>query len=257
MICTTILDMSVAKTTSTKKLHRADTLAVRHFDTGEIVDTIVVPSYLSTEAVYRLLAQAVHVLRKRVRIRRAHTKTRSEVRGGGRKPWRQKGTGRSRHGSIRSPLWVGGGVVFGPRSHRPRVVPLPVNMRRRAFSSSLAVHIKAGTLHIIRFGDTLPQKTKEAARALKGARGLLVLVGGSHALLARAVRNIPSVEVLLVAHAAVEDVLKARQVWVDEDSLSLLERRCVAKSRTIPATVRRPREMVNDAGSLKDAGSQS
>src|SRR5690554_5249815 len=93
------------------------------------------------------------------------TKTRSEVRGGGRKPWRQKGTGRARHGSIRSPVWVGGGTVFGPhpRSYRQK---MPKKMRQAALRSALSV--KAGSGQIIVVDDLSMEapKTKEMVRVL-------------------------------------------------------------------------------------------
>src|SRR5687767_13595733 len=85
------------------------------------VTKVAAPAFLAVAASPLLLAQALHTSRKRTRIRRAHTKERAEVRGGGRKPWKQKGTGRSRHGSSRSPIWVGGGTTFGPRSRHERI----------------------------------------------------------------------------------------------------------------------------------------
>jgi large subunit ribosomal protein L4 len=206
-------------------------LPVREFISGKIISTLVTPAHLSTTGSAALLAQAVHVLRKRRRIRRAHTKKRADVQGGGRKPWRQKGTGRARVGSIRSPLWVGGGVVFGPRSRKERVVPLPINMRRTAFASALAAHTQQGSLAILRFTQEISAKTKEVATLTSGLPGLLILVDVSHAKLIRAARNLAAVKVLSVQQATTEDILRARHIWVDEAGLALLEKRCTVKAR--------------------------
>jgi large subunit ribosomal protein L4 len=105
----------------------------------------------------------------------ASTKTRSEVRGGGKKPWRQKGTGRARHGSTRSPIWVGGGVVFGPKP-RDYSKRFPKKMRAAALRSALASKAQAGNVWVLD-GFTEP-KTKAAAACLKaaGISGRVLLV---------------------------------------------------------------------------------
>src|SRR5687767_11753501 len=121
------------------------------------------------------------------------TKTRSDVRGGGKKPWRQKGTGRARHGSTRSPIWVGGGTVFGPKP-RDYTVRFPKKMRRAALRSALAS--KAGDGRVWILDGFTEAKTKAAAAALRGAgidgRILVVLDAGadSSATVDRAFRNL-------------------------------------------------------------------
>jgi large subunit ribosomal protein L4 len=145
----------------------------------------------------------------------ASTKTRSEVRGGGQKPWRQKGTGRARHGSIRSPLWVGGGIVFGPkpRSHEKRI---PKKMRRAALRSALADKANDYAVWIIE-GFTEP-RTKAAVAALKTAgidgRVLIVLDGDDdHARdVDRAFRNLDRAAFALFGSLSAYDVLVADAV---------------------------------------------
>lgn len=195
--------------------------------------TVPAPAYLASAAALILLAQAVHTQRKRVRVRRAHTKQRGEVRGGGRKPWKQKHTGRARAGSIRSPLWVGGGTVFGPRTRHVFVRTMPVTMRRRALATALHQHLATETLHVVFFALPLPETTKEFLAVLSEVpHGLLVVAATKHAGLSRVARNVPGVRVLPAATITTADILRARQVWLDEAALPLLERRCTQAPKT-------------------------
>src|SRR3989344_2772080 len=97
----------------------------------------------------------------------AHTKTRGEVRGGGRKPWRQKGTGRARHGSTRSPIWKGGGVSGGPRNDKNYERTIPQKMRRRALHMVLSEKVKNNLLVVIDSLDMEKAKTKQMAATIK------------------------------------------------------------------------------------------
>ena len=142
----------------------------------------------------------------------ASTKTRSEVRGGGTKPWRQKGTGRARHGSIRSPIWVGGGVVWGPkpRSHSVRVNK---KVRKLALRSALADKAQAGRVWLLDgFEET---KTSAAAACLKGAgvEGKVLLVldpeDENSRTVDRAFRNLGSAAFALVGSLSTYDILVA------------------------------------------------
>jgi large subunit ribosomal protein L4 len=145
----------------------------------------------------------------------ASTKTRSEVRGGGTKPWRQKGTGRARHGSIRSPIWVGGGVVFGPKP-RDFSVKVPKKMKKAALRSAFADKASAGRVWVL--GDFTETKTKAAAAALANAgiegRVLIVLDPqdeGSRTV-DRAFRNLKKAAFSLVGAVGTYDVLVADHV---------------------------------------------
>ena len=159
-----------------------------------------------------LMHQVVTAQLAAARSGTASTKTRSEVRGGGSKPWRQKGTGRARHGSSRSPIWVGGGVVFGPHP-RDYTQRLPKKMRKAALRSALADKANAGQVFILDgFSDT---KTKAAAEALKsaGIEGKVLLVldpadEGSRTV-DRAFRNLGNAAFSLIGSLSTYDVLVA------------------------------------------------
>lgn len=162
-----------------------------------------------------LMHQVVTAQLAAARSGTASTKTRSEVRGGGQKPWRQKGTGRARHGSIRSPIWVGGGTVFGPKP-RDHSVRLPKKMRKAALRSALTDKAGAGAIWVLDgFTET---KTKAAAAALDAAgisgRLLIVLDPDAESSIAvdRAFRNLDKAAFSLVSSLSTYDVLVADAV---------------------------------------------
>lgn len=150
----------------------------------------------------------------------ASVKDRSEVRGGGKKPWRQKGTGRARHGSSRSPIWRSGGVTFGPtpRSYR---VKLNQKVRQLALRSALSFHAKNNTLIVIDALNLEQPKTK-AFKAMLNATGVegkvLVVANEFSDNLALAARNIPTVQFSLASHVSTYDILNAKTLLLTKDA---------------------------------------
>ena len=157
------------------------------------------------------------------------TKTRGKVRGGGAKPWRQKGTGRARAGSSRSPIWTGGGTVFGPQ---PRHYTFKVNRkeRRAALRSALSLHAGRESLHVFDptpFGDD--PSTKRAAALLAGlALPLLVVLTHPQERGALSFRNLDRVSVLPADGVGVADIVGAATLVASREALSELEGRATS-----------------------------
>lgn len=195
----------------------AESITAKVLDaTGNVTGECDLPPELFGGAINgAVMHQVVTAQLAAARAGTASTKTRSEVRGGGSKPWRQKGTGRARHGSIRSPIWTGGGVVFGPKPHG-HSVRVNKKMRKAALRSALADKATAGRVWIV--DGFTEAKTKAAAALLKAAdvegRVLLVLDPGSDgdAAVDRAFRNLPESAFALVGALATYDVLVADHV---------------------------------------------
>lgn len=154
------------------------------------------------------------------------TKGRSEVSGGGRKPWKQKGTGRARQGSIRATQWKGGGKPFGP-TPRSYAQGLPRQMRRSALRAAVAARIADGALKVVEALGAADGKTKSLVARL-GALGLaaeptVLVVGEVGELLARAARNVPWLTVETPAHVSAYQLLRARQAVFERGALLALE----------------------------------
>jgi large subunit ribosomal protein L4 len=153
------------------------------------------------------------------------TKTRGEVSGGGRKPYRQKGTGRARQGSIRAPQWEGGGVVFGPHPHS-HDLNMPRKQRRLALRSALTT--KAREHQIVVLGDISLEapRTRAVVDLLRGAdagKRVLLVLGSHHELLEKSARNIPEVRVTLAGNLSVRDLLAAETVFMTRDAIEHVE----------------------------------
>ncbi|MBP3966726.1 MULTISPECIES: 50S ribosomal protein L4 [Paenibacillus] len=174
----------------------------------------------------------VHVLHSAVLLQQASerrgthkTKGRSEVRGGGRKPWKQKGTGRARQGSIRSPQWVGGGTVFGP-TPRSYSFKLPKKVRRLAIKSALSSKVIDNEIIVLDQLAFAQPKTKEFAAILnnlKVARKALVVTAGYEDNVALAARNIPNVKFVAADGINVLDVMKYDKLIITKEAVEKVQ----------------------------------
>jgi len=176
-------------------------------------------SHIVHRAVVRHLANA--------RQGNASTKTRAEVRGGGRKPWRQKGTGRARAGSIRSPLWRGGGVIFGPK---PRDYSLKLNRKERRLALRTALASRSDQLIVVEnFAEQFPQpKTRELVDALQrwgvepGQKVLLILAEIPESVYLSA-RNVPYLQLVRADSINVYDLLLAKVIVATADAIAIIQ----------------------------------
>ena len=176
------------------------------------------------------------VVRAQLAAARAGTsssKRRGEVSGGGKKPWRQKGTGRARQGSTRAPHWSGGGVVFGPKP-RDYDMKVPRKMRALALRSALSDRAREGRVAVVdRFAFDAP-KTKAAADALRalGVTGKsLIVIEAVDEVVGKSFRNLPDVHMITAAQLNTHDVLNAEWLVFTKAALDQLEERTAAKPK--------------------------
>ncbi len=150
----------------------------------------------------------------------AHTKTKGEVRGGGRKPWKQKGTGRARQGSIRNPQWKGGGVAFGPRKNRNFEKKVNIKMKRKALSMTLTDKVNSGSFIVIEKLEFPAIKTKNATQLLaqlptKG-KSVLIALPAKNETIVKSVRNVPKIHAVLANSLNVVDVVGHQTILTDK-----------------------------------------
>ncbi len=160
------------------------------------------------------------------------TKTRGMVRGGGGKPWRQKGTGRARAGSSRSPVWTGGGTVFGP-SPRHYTVKVNRKARRAALRAVLSLHAERGTISVLDTDAFQIPSTKRAAELLAGRRdgSVLLALGETEVAAAKSFRNLERVNVLLADGTGIADLVGAAELVVSRAALASLTERASKTDR--------------------------
>ena len=175
-----------------------------------------------------LLHQAVVMQLANRRAGSAATKTKGFVSGGGKKPWRQKGTGRARSGSIRSPIWVGGGTVFGP-TPRDYSYRMPRSARRAALLSALSLKHREGKLIVVDKLELEAAKTKIMAQALAELKvtSALIVIAQPDAVIERSARNLPQVKVLRSDGLNVYDLLRYEHLILTAGALKSLEERLV------------------------------
>jgi large subunit ribosomal protein L4 len=176
-----------------------------------------------------LLHQAVVMQLANRRAGSAATKSKGFVRGGGKKPWRQKGTGRARAGSTRSPIWVGGGTVFGP-TPRDYSYRMPRSARHQALLSALSLKNRDGRIIVVDKLELEAAKTKLMVAALAQLKiaSALIVIAQADVNLERSARNLPRIKVLRVEGLNVYDLLRYDHLVLTVGALKLLEERLAA-----------------------------
>ena len=192
---------------------------------GKEIEKIAVPEDIYGKKVGRgvLYSVVVNHLANR-RMGTSSSKTRTEVRGGGRKPWKQKGTGRARAGTIRSPLWRGGGVIFGPKP-RDYSYKMPDKIRRLALKGALSAKVSDGMLAVVDNMNLSQPKTKELLAILKKFifKKTLLVTKDKNAVIAG--RNIPDIAVADPGSVNAYDVLNCEKIIITKEALSVLNSR--------------------------------
>jgi len=159
----------------------------------------------------------------------AHTKDRSEVRGGGRKPWAQKGTGRARHGSNRSPIWTGGGVTFGPRKDNNYKTKINKKVRRKALKMCLSDRVATDNFKVVEDFNYAEPKTKLFSNFLeklfteqKGSKSFLILTAGKDEKIMRMTKNLKNVSVIRAEDLNVMEVLNKKDLIASREAVDAI-----------------------------------
>ncbi len=162
----------------------------------------------------------------------AHTKDRSERRGGGAKPWRQKGTGRARHGSIRSPIWRGGGVTFGPTKERVFAKKINKKMKRKALFMVLSSKVKDKEIILLDKIELAEAKTKKMVELFNNLKikikkdlfkGTLAVLASSEQEIIRATKNIPKIKTIRADSLNVLDILSYRYLLIPQKAIEIIK----------------------------------
>ncbi len=214
--------MPVKKIPSAPKSIRATVVGMD----GKSAGSITLPAeYFGQKPNQQLIAQAVRVYRANQRAGNASTKTRGEVEGSTRKIYKQKGTGRARHGAIRAPIFVGGGIVFGPKP-RDYSLHMPQKMKRASLISALSQKYQEKNIVVVSgFADAKP-KTKTMAKAFGaiGAAGSTLFVVPKEAkLVVRSVRNLPNVDILRTSDLHAYGIFSHQKIVFMKESIGELK----------------------------------
>lgn len=203
---------------------------------GKKVETAkLLPEIFDVKMNIDLVHQAVVAQLANSRKVIAHAKDRSEIRGGGRKPWRQKGTGRARHGSIRSPIWRGGGATFGPTKKRVFVKKINKKMKRKALFMVLTSKLKDDELILLDKLELKEPKTKLMAEILKNLKSttqkskFLIIIPKKDESIIRANKNIAYTKTLRADSLNILDLLSFKYLLLPKESIKVIEKTYVQK----------------------------
>lgn len=194
---------------------------------GEVVGTTDLDDTVwGIEPHMAVMHQALVRQQANARLGTSDTKTRGEVRGGGKKPWNQKGTGRARQGSIRSPQWKGGGTVFGPHP-RSYAQAMPRKMRQLAIRSVLSAKVRDERVTVVQGLADVEPRTKEMKTvlgAMPESRSTLIVLPETMDTVTRAAGNLPQTKTIIAPMLNVRDVLKFDRLIVTEEAIEVIEK---------------------------------
>jgi large subunit ribosomal protein L4 len=216
--------IKILKSTKTEKPSglRAPILTID----GKSAGYVSLPEFLfSAKINSHLVSQAVRVYLSNQREGSANSKTRGEVRGSTRKIYKQKGTGRARHGGIRAPIFVGGGIAFGPQSHDFSMA-FPQKMRRAALASILTSKLKQGDIIFVEGMETILPKTKEMMKTLTAigvSKGMILVTENSQSII-RSARNIEGIHTIPAVNLNTYTVLTSAKIIIPKETISILEK---------------------------------
>jgi large subunit ribosomal protein L4 len=197
-----------------------------HNTAGEVIgQTELDETVWGIEPQIAVMHQYLLMQQANARLGTHDTKTRAEVRGGGRKPWRQKGTGRARQGSIRAPQWTGGGVVWGPHP-RKYTQRMPKTMRRLAIRSALSAKLRDDRVTIVEGLADIEPRTKVMKGIIEGfpaSRSWLIVMPEKIETIERAAGNLPNVWTIMAANLNVRDLLKYDRVVLTREAIEVIE----------------------------------
>ena len=200
------------------------TVGVFNKEGNKVADMELNEGIFAAEINEYALHQVVVALLANKRQGTQSTKTRSEVRGGGIKPWRQKGTGRARQGSIRAPQWIKGGIVFAPKPRDYRV-SVPKSMRKVAMKSALTSKVQENQMIVLESLNFDAPKTKNMVEMLKAleANKALIITAESNEVVYKSARNIQGISVIPANNINVYDLLKYEKLIITKDAVSKIE----------------------------------
>ncbi|EHI97129.1 MULTISPECIES: 50S ribosomal protein L4 [unclassified Clostridium] len=200
------------------------TVGVFNKEGKKVADMELNESVFAAEVNEYALHQVVVALLANKRQGTQSTKTRSEVRGGGIKPWRQKGTGRARQGSIRAPQWIKGGIVFAPKPRDYRV-SVPKSMRKVAMKSALTSKVQDNQMIVLDSLNFEAPKTKNVVEMLKAleANKALIITAESNEVVYKSARNIQGISIIPANNINVYDLLKYEKLIITKDAVSKIE----------------------------------
>jgi len=200
------------------------TVGVFNKEGNKVADMELNESIFAVEVNEYALHQVVVALLANKRQGTQSTKTRSEVRGGGIKPWRQKGTGRARQGSIRAPQWIKGGIVFAPKPRDYRI-SVPKSMRKVAMKSALTSKVQENQMIVLDSLNFEAPKTKNIIEMLKAleANKALIITAESNEVVYKSVRNIQGISVIPANNINVYDLLKYEKLIITKEAVSKIE----------------------------------